>query len=115
MQDGNGVLKIKSYDMLIYLLRSKDDRWYKNGTQASVIIRDIAKAWNIPLGQMDLPAVVLTAQPFRNQTLASMMTSVIDQVRSRGRASILSAPATAKCMSSKPDKTSRFINSTQML
>lgn len=84
-QDGNGVLKIKSYDMLIYLLRSKDDRWYKNGTQASVIIRDIAKAWNIPLGQMDLPVVALAAQPFRSQTLASMMTSVIDQVRSRGK------------------------------
>lgn len=84
-QDGNGVLKIKSYDILIYLLRSKDDRWYKNGTQASVIIKDIAKSWNIPLGQMELPNVSLAAQAFRSQTLASMMISVIDQVRKRGK------------------------------
>lgn len=84
-QDGDGVLKVKSYDLLVYLLKSKDDRWYKNGTQASVIIRDIAKAWNIPLGQMDLPSVSLAAQPFRNQTLAAMMTSVLDQLYKRGK------------------------------
>lgn len=84
-QDGNGMLKVKAYDMLIYLLRSKDDRWYKNGTQASVIIKDIAKSWNVPLGQMDLPSVALAAQPFRSQTLAAMMTSVLDQVQKRGK------------------------------
>lgn len=84
-QDGNGMLRVKSYDMLIYLLRSKDDRWYKNGTQASAIIRDIAKSWNIPLGQMDLPSVALAAQPFRSQTLAAMMASVMDQVHKRGK------------------------------
>lgn len=79
-----GILNVKSYDMLIHLLRSKDDRWYPAGTQARVILEDISKAWNIPIGQNDLPSMKLAAQPFRNQTLANMKMSVLDQVAKRG-------------------------------
>ncbi len=82
--DSVGVLSVKSYDNLIYLLRSKDDRYYPNGTKADVIIRDIAKAWNIPIGQIDVPSMSLPKQVFRGDTLAAMLEKVLDQVHKRG-------------------------------
>jgi hypothetical protein len=82
--DSVGVLSITAYDMLIYLLRSKDDRYYPNGTQARVVIEDIAKAWEIPIGQIDVPDVALSKQVFRGDTLAGMLEKVLDQILKRG-------------------------------
>ena len=81
--DSVGVLSVTAYDVLIYLLRSKDDRYYPNGTKARVIVEDIAKAWNIPIGQIDLPDMALSKQAFRGETWASMLTKVLDQVQKR--------------------------------
>ncbi|GAC41253.1 XkdQ/YqbQ family protein [Paenibacillus popilliae] len=82
--DSVGVLNVKAYDILIYLLRSKDDRYYPNGTKARVIVEDIAKAWNIPIGQNDLPDMALSKQVFRGDTLGAMLGKVLEQVQKRG-------------------------------
>ncbi|MDU5949607.1 MAG: hypothetical protein E7L01_09850 [Paenibacillus macerans] len=82
--DSVGSLNVKSYDNLIYLLRSKDDRYYPNGTKARVIVEDIAKAWNIPIGQNDLPDTALSKQVFRGDTLGAMLDKVLEQVKKRG-------------------------------
>ncbi|MFF2887022.1 hypothetical protein [Paenibacillus sp. NPDC057967] len=82
--DSVGSLTVKAYDMLIYLLRSKDDRYYPKGTRANAIINDIAKAWKIPVAQMSLPAISLSKQIFRGDTVAAMIQQVLDQVRDRG-------------------------------
>ncbi len=82
--DSVGILNVKAYDILIYLLRSKDDRYYPSGTKARVIIEDIAKAWSIPIGQNDLPDMSLSKQIFRGDTLGAMLDKVLDQVHKRG-------------------------------
>lgn len=82
--DSVGVLAVRVYDILIHLLRSKDDRYYPAGTKARVIVEDIAKAWNIPIGQNDLPDMALAKQVFRGETLASMLDKVLEQVQKRG-------------------------------
>lgn len=82
--DGLGILAVTAYDILIYLLRSKDERFYPNGTKARVIIEDIAKAWNIPLGQVSVPDMALSKQVFRGETLAGMLEKVLEQIRQRG-------------------------------
>ncbi|MNW34037.1 hypothetical protein D3C74_110040 [compost metagenome] len=82
--DSVGALNIKAYDILIYLLRSKDDRYYPNGTKARVIVEDIAKAWNIPIGVNDLPDMALAKQVFRGDTLGAMLDKVLEQVQKRG-------------------------------
>lgn len=82
--DPLGHFTITAYDPLIYLAKSKDDRYYSSGTLARVIIEDIAKAWQIPLGTVEGPDVALAKQVFRGRTLADMIFDVLDQAKKRG-------------------------------
>ncbi|GEA17490.1 XkdQ/YqbQ family protein [Moorella sp. E306M] len=82
--DPLGHFTITAYDPLIYLAKSKDDRYYSSGTLARVIIEDIAKAWQIPLGTVEGPDIGLAKQVFRGRTLADMIFDVLDQAKKRG-------------------------------
>lgn len=82
--DPLGHLTITAYDQLVYLAKSKDDRFYTAGQTARAIIQDIARAWNIPLGDVQGPATALAKQVFRGESLADMIFSVLDQAKQRG-------------------------------
>ncbi len=82
--DPLGHFTITAYDQLIYLTKSKDDRYYKAGTTAKAIIQDIAGAWGIPLGDVQGPDVALAKQVFRGETLADMISSVLEQAKKLG-------------------------------
>jgi len=82
--DPLGHFSIAAYDQLIYLMKSKDDRFYKAGQTAKAIIQDIAKAWGIPLGTVQGPDTSLAKQVFRGDTLGDMIYSVLDQAKKRG-------------------------------
>ena len=82
--DPLGHFTITAYDQLIYLMKSKDDRFYKAGQTAKAIIQDIAKAWGTPLGTVQGPDVALAKQVFRGDTLGDMIYSVLDQAKKRG-------------------------------
>jgi len=82
--DPLGHFTVTVYDPLIYLTKSKDDRYYKGGATAKAIIQDIAKAWNIPLGTVEGPDVALAKQVFRGQTVADIIFDVLDQAKKRG-------------------------------
>ena len=75
---------ITAYDQLIYLMKSKDDRFYKAGQTAKTVIQDIAKAWGIPLGTVQGPDVTLAKQVFRGETLADMIYSVLNEAKKKG-------------------------------
>jgi transcription antitermination factor NusG len=82
--DPLGHFTITAYDQLIYLMKSKDDRFYKAGQMAKAIIEDIAKAWGIPLGDAQGPNIALGKQVFRSDTLADMISSVLDEAKKKG-------------------------------
>jgi len=82
--DPLGHFTITAYDQLIYLMKSKDDRFYKAGQTAKAIIQDIAKAWGIPLGTVQGPDIALAKQVFRGDTLGDIIYSVLDQAKKRG-------------------------------
>ena len=82
--DPLGHFSITAYDPLIYLMKSKDDRFYKAGQMAKAIIEDIAKSWNIPLGDVQGPNIALGKQVFRGDTLADMISSVLDEAKKKG-------------------------------
>lgn len=82
--DPLGHFTVTAYDQLIYLTKSKDDRYYGAGTTCKTIIQDIAKAWQIPLGTIEGPDVGLAKQVFRERTLADMIFDVLDQAKKRG-------------------------------
>jgi len=82
--DPLGHFTITAYDQLVYLTKSKDDRYYGAGQTARAIIQDIAKAWGIPLGDVQGPGTALAKQVFRGESLADMILSVIEQAKQRG-------------------------------
>jgi len=82
--DPLGHFSITAYDPLIYLMKSKDDRFYRAGQMAKAIIEDIAKAWGIPLGTVQGPDVALAKQVFRGDTLADMIYSVLNEAKKKG-------------------------------
>jgi len=82
--DPLGHFTITAYDQLIYLMKSKDDRFYKAGQTAKAIIQDIAKAWGIPLGTVQGPDVALAKQVFRGDTLADMIYSALNEAKKKG-------------------------------
>jgi hypothetical protein len=82
--DPLGHFTITAYDQLIYLMKSKDDRFYKAGQTARAIIQDIAGAWGIPLGDVQGPNVALGKQVFRGETLADMINSVLKEAKAKG-------------------------------
>jgi len=82
--DPLGHFTITAYDQLIYLMKSKDDRFYKAGQMAKAVIEDIAKAWGIPLGDVQGPNIALGKQVFRGDTLADMISSVLDEAKKKG-------------------------------
>ena len=82
--DPLGHFTITAYDQLIYLMKSKDDRFYKAGQMAKAVIEDIAKAWGIPLGTVQGPDVTLAKQVFRGDTLADMIYSVLNEAKKKG-------------------------------
>jgi hypothetical protein len=77
-------IEIMAYDNLIYLNKSKDDRFYEAGTTAKTILMDVAASWSIPLGQIDGPDIVLSKQVFRNQSVGGIINDVLDKVRLKG-------------------------------
>lgn len=82
--DPLGHFVITAYDMLYQLQRSKDDRYYKSGTSAATIIKDIAATWRIPLGTIEGPNVALGKQVFRSMSVAEMIRETLEQARKRG-------------------------------
>jgi len=82
--DPLGHFVITAYDMLYQLQRSKDDRYYKAGTTAATIIRDIAGAWRIPIGTIEGPNIALGKQVFRSMSVAEMIREALEQARKRG-------------------------------
>lgn len=77
-------LSITAYDDLIYLTKSKDERYYSEGTTGRTIIQDIAGAWRLPLGTVEGPDVALARQIFRRRSVAEMIRDVLEQSRRRG-------------------------------
>ena len=82
--DGSPTVETTAYDGLIYLMKSKDDRYYPAGTTGRTIIADIAQDWGIPLGTVDGPDVALGKNLFRAKSLADMIYAVLDQTKKRG-------------------------------
>jgi len=82
--DPLGHFTITAYDQLIYLMKSKDDRFYEAGQTAKAIIQDIAGAWGIPLGDVQGPNIALAKQVFRGDTLADMISSVLNEAKKKG-------------------------------
>ncbi|MFS8639309.1 MAG: hypothetical protein LOD90_00555 [Symbiobacteriaceae bacterium] len=83
-QDGRGTITVTAYDPLFALLQSKDDRYYKAGTTAEAILRDLFGSWKVPVGTIQDLRVRLAKRVVRGQRLGDVIAEVLDEARKRG-------------------------------
>lgn len=82
--DPLGSVEVEAYDNLVYLFKSEDDRYYRAGQRAIDVLTDIFRAWNIPIGEIQLPGVVLSKQVFRAMSVADMIESILKECKNKG-------------------------------
>ncbi len=75
------LLKITAYDDLIYLQKSKDNRYFPAGQQTRSIIESIAGAWQIPL-QYQWKSIAHGKLLYKNKTVGEMIFDVLKEAKS---------------------------------
>lgn len=73
-------LKFTAYDDLIYLQKSKDNRYFPPGQQTKNIVQTIAAAWQIPL-QYQWKSISHEKILFKNKTVGEMIFSVLNETK----------------------------------
>lgn len=79
-----GNFQVTAYDMLIYLMKSKDNRYYPHGTTARTILTDICNAWGVPLGTVEGPDVAVAKKVMRSQRIGETIIEVLQEAKRKG-------------------------------
>lgn len=74
-------LKITAYDDLIYLQKSKDNRYFPAGQQTKNIVESIAGAWQIPL-QYQWKSIIHGKLLYKNKTVGEMVFDALNEAQS---------------------------------
>lgn len=80
----NPRIEVTAYDELYYLMQSEDDRYYRAGKTGEAIIRDLCRAWGIPLGKVEGPSEKLSKKMFQGMLIGEMITKVLAETRKKG-------------------------------
>lgn len=76
--------EITAYDPLYYFTQSEDDRYYPEGKTGEAILRDLARAWGIPVGKLKGPNEKLAKKAYRGVPIGDMVTGVLRETRRKG-------------------------------
>lgn len=90
----NDAIIVTCYDMLYYIQKSVDNRYYANGKTTKAIISDILNSWNVPMGEYTAPDVAHQKTLYKNKTVSAMITETLEDAKNLGGAkSIIRARA----------------------
>lgn len=83
---------ITAYDMLFYLQKSEDYKYYEAGKSTKAIIGDILGSWSVPMGDYSGPSVTHEKVVYKSQAVSSMLTAALDEaVKKTGKKGIIRA------------------------
>ncbi len=72
------------YDLLYYLQKSTDNRYYAKGTGTLKVIDDILSSWKVELGTYTGPDVSHEKLLYKNKSVASMLTDTLKDAEDKG-------------------------------
>lgn len=88
----NDSIVITVYDLLYFLKKSKDNRYYAQGTRTQTILEDIFNSWEVPIGSIDYPSVTHQKIVYKSKSVASMVQDTLsDALRLSGVEGIVRA------------------------
>lgn len=75
---------VTGYDMLYYLQKSQDNRYYAAGKTTKAVVQDIASDWNVPLGTFNVTNKVHEKLLYKKKNIAAMLTETLDDAKKMG-------------------------------
>lgn len=70
---------ITAYDMLYYLQKSDDYKFYEAGKSTKAVISDILGSWNIPMGQYSAPSITHEKLAYKTKKVSAMLTEALQE------------------------------------
>ena len=74
------------YDLLFYLQKSTDSRYYTKGKTTQSVISDILTSWNVPVGEYTGANVTHQKMLYKSKTISAILTETLDAARKLGGA-----------------------------
>lgn len=75
---------ITAYDMLYYLQKSSDSKYYASGTSTKSIISDILNSWVVTMGTYTAPNLAHQKTLYKSKSVSSMLTDTLIEARRLG-------------------------------
>lgn len=66
------------YDMLYYLQKSKDSKYYAKGKKTKAVCQDILKSWGVKMGTFNGPSITHPKIVYKNKTISAMLTETVE-------------------------------------
>lgn len=74
---------ITCYDLLYYLQKSSDSKYYAKGKKTKEICSDILKSWSVELSKYTGPTHTHAKTLFKNKTISKMLTETLDEAKKK--------------------------------
>lgn len=84
MNDDQIILTI--YDLLYYLQKSSDNKYYPKGKGTKYVVDDILKSWKVTMGTYTGPDVTHEKLLYKNKSVSSMLTETLKDAEDKGGA-----------------------------
>jgi hypothetical protein len=78
------VIILTAYDLLYYLQKSTDSKYYAKGKKTKAIISDILSTWQVPMGEYTAPDLAHKKILYKNKTIAAMLTETLEDAKKLG-------------------------------
>lgn len=96
-QTNSDAVIITCYDLLYYLQKSQDSKYYAKGKKTGEICKDILSSWSVPIGDYSGPSITHEKTLYKNKSISSMLTETLDEAKKKtGKKGIIRAAA-GKC------------------
>lgn len=81
--DGDQII-LTCYDLLYYLQKSQDNKYYAKGKTTKHIVNDILTSWNVKLGEYTAPDLTHEKTLYKNKAVSAMLTETLKTAEDLG-------------------------------
>lgn len=79
----NDAIVLTCYDMLYYLQKSTDSKYYAKGKTTKAICEDILTSWNVPVGAFTGPSFTHEKTLYKSKTISAMLEEALEEAKKK--------------------------------
>lgn len=82
-ETNDDAITVTCYDLLYYLQKSKDSKYYPKGRYTKDICEDILESWGVPLSEYTGPSITHEKTLYKSKTISAMLTETLDEAKKK--------------------------------